>query len=89
MTENDAPVIIEAALNGVTSRARNANVPATAEEQAKDALACADAGATVIHTHAPNIAAPTMKAVIDPTAIMRFKNAYFSAEVSNLGTVRK
>ena len=56
MTANDAPVIIEAALNGVTSRARNSNVPATADEQAKDALACVDAGATVIHTHAPNIA---------------------------------
>ena len=56
MTENDAPVIIEAALNGVTSRARNADVPATAEEQASDALACVAAGATVIHTHAPNIA---------------------------------
>jgi 3-keto-5-aminohexanoate cleavage enzyme len=55
MTQTDAPVIIEAALNGVTSRDRNANVPATAEEQAKDALACVDAGATVIHTHAPNI----------------------------------
>jgi len=58
MNENHAPVIIEAALNGVTSRARNPNVPATAEEQAKDALACVDAGATVIHTHAPNIAVP-------------------------------
>ncbi|HEY5171524.1 MAG TPA: 3-keto-5-aminohexanoate cleavage protein, partial [Acidimicrobiia bacterium] len=58
MNENDAPVIIEAALNGVTSRARNPNVPATAEEQAKDALACFDAGATVIHTHAPDIALP-------------------------------
>jgi uncharacterized protein (DUF849 family) len=58
MNENHAPVIIEAALNGVTIRARNPNVPATAEEQAKDALACVDAGATVIHTHAPNIAAP-------------------------------
>jgi uncharacterized protein (DUF849 family) len=56
MTANDAPVIIEAALNGVTSRAHNSNVPATADEQAKDALACVDAGATVIHTHAPNIA---------------------------------
>jgi uncharacterized protein (DUF849 family) len=56
------PVIIEAALNGVTSRNRNANVPATAEEQASDALACVDAGATVIHTHAPNIAAPPEEA---------------------------
>ena len=62
MSQNDAPVIIEAALNGVTSRARNANVPATAEEQAKDALACVDAGATVIHTHAPNIAVPPAEA---------------------------
>ncbi len=49
MTE---PVIIEAACNGVTSRAHNPNVPITAAEQAKDALACIDAGATVIHTHA-------------------------------------
>jgi 3-keto-5-aminohexanoate cleavage enzyme len=58
MSQNDAPVIIEAALNGVTTRAHNANVPATAEEQAKDALECVDAGATVIHTHAPNIVVP-------------------------------
>ena len=36
-------------------RTATPNVPATAEEQAKDALACVDAGATVIHTHAPNI----------------------------------
>jgi uncharacterized protein (DUF849 family) len=43
MTTTDVPVIIEAALNGVTSRQHNANVPATAEEQAKDALACVDA----------------------------------------------
>jgi uncharacterized protein (DUF849 family) len=57
------PVIIEAALNGVTSRDRNPVVPATAEEQAKDALACVDAGATVIHTHAPNIAVPPEEAV--------------------------
>jgi 3-keto-5-aminohexanoate cleavage enzyme len=58
MTANDAPVIIEAALNGVTTRAHNPTVPATAEEQAKDALGCVDAGATVIHAHAPNIAVP-------------------------------
>ncbi len=56
MTATDAPVIIEAALNGVTSRKRNDHVPATSEEQAKDALECVAAGATVIHTHAPNIA---------------------------------
>jgi uncharacterized protein (DUF849 family) len=62
MTETDAPVIIEAALNGVTTRAHNANVPATAEDQAVDALACVAAGATVIHTHAPNIVVPAAEA---------------------------
>jgi uncharacterized protein (DUF849 family) len=56
------PVIIEAALNGVTSPKRNPNVPATADDQAVDALACVDAGATVIHTHAPNIAVPPEEA---------------------------
>src|SRR3984957_18069712 len=49
------PVMIEVALNGVTSRRRNPNVPATVEEHAVDALACIDAGATIIHTHAPNL----------------------------------
>jgi 3-keto-5-aminohexanoate cleavage enzyme len=51
----DAPVILEVALNGVTTRHRNPNVPATVEEHANDALACVDAGATIIHTHAPNL----------------------------------
>jgi uncharacterized protein (DUF849 family) len=46
-----APVIIEAALNGVTSRQRNPLVPVSAEEHARDGLACVDAGATVVHTH--------------------------------------
>jgi uncharacterized protein (DUF849 family) len=55
------PVIIEAALNGVTTPARNSNVAATPEAQAADALACVDAGATVIHTHAPDF-------VEDPSA---------------------
>src|SRR6476619_6850646 len=54
-TPADQPVMIEVALNGVTSRRRNPNVPATVEEHAKDALACIDAGATIIHTHAPNL----------------------------------
>jgi uncharacterized protein (DUF849 family) len=53
------PVIIEAALNGVTSPARNPNVPATPEALADDAIACVDAGATVVHTHAPDIAVPS------------------------------
>jgi len=58
MTDDHAPVIIEAALNGVTSPARNPNVPTTPAAHADDALACIDAGATVIHTHAPDLAVP-------------------------------
>jgi uncharacterized protein (DUF849 family) len=60
-------VIIEAAMNGVTGRGRNPHVPLSPEEQAKDALACVDAGATVIHTHAANIAAP-LDEVVDAYA---------------------
>ncbi len=49
------PVMIEVALNGVTSRGRNPQVPATVQEHAADALACVAAGATIVHTHAPNL----------------------------------
>jgi 3-keto-5-aminohexanoate cleavage enzyme len=45
------PLIIEAALNGGTPKSRNPNTPKTPDEIAADALACLDAGATVIHTH--------------------------------------
>jgi 3-keto-5-aminohexanoate cleavage enzyme len=45
------PLIIEAALNGGTPQSRNPNTPRTPDEIAVDALACLDAGATVIHTH--------------------------------------
>jgi len=44
-------VIIEAALNGVTPKTVNANVPRTPEEIGADALRCLDAGAAIVHTH--------------------------------------
>lgn len=50
----NAPVIIEAALNGITSRRHNPNVPITPEELTTEAIACVDAGATVVHTHTPD-----------------------------------
>ena len=46
-----APVIIEAAINGATPKARNPHVPITAAEIAADALRCAAAGAAVVHSH--------------------------------------
>ena len=44
-------VIIEAALNGATSKQRNPHVPVTPEEIAADAVACIDAGAAIVHNH--------------------------------------
>jgi 3-keto-5-aminohexanoate cleavage enzyme len=46
-----APVIIEAAINGVTSKQTNPNVPRSAEEIAADALRCFAAGASIVHNH--------------------------------------
>lgn len=45
------PLIIEAALNGGTPKARNPHVPRSPAEIATDSLACLDAGAAIIHTH--------------------------------------
>jgi uncharacterized protein (DUF849 family) len=44
-------VIIEAAINGQTSKERNPHVARTPEEISADALACIEAGAAIIHNH--------------------------------------
>jgi 3-keto-5-aminohexanoate cleavage enzyme len=46
-----APVIIEAALNGGLPQSWNPRVPRTPQEIAADAIACLDAGATIVHNH--------------------------------------
>jgi 3-keto-5-aminohexanoate cleavage enzyme len=46
------PVWLEVALNGPWSRDRQPRIPLQADEIFADALACADAGASVIHFHA-------------------------------------
>jgi uncharacterized protein (DUF849 family) len=50
------PVIIEAAINGATSRERNPNVPQTPAEITRDALACLAAGAAIVHNHIDDFA---------------------------------
>lgn len=45
------PVVIEAAINGATTKRRNPHVPISPEEIAADALACFEAGAAIIHNH--------------------------------------
>ncbi len=65
------PVIIEAALNGITSRGRNSNVPVTPAELAEDAIACVDAGATIVHTHAHDFGAPVDELVATYARVLR------------------
>jgi 3-keto-5-aminohexanoate cleavage enzyme len=52
------PVIIEAAINGVTTKAVNPNAPLQPDEIGRDALACFDAGAAIVHNHIDVFAAP-------------------------------
>ena len=52
------PVIIEAAVNGVTRKAQNPHVPVEPEEIAADALACFEAGAAIVHNHIDRFGVP-------------------------------
>jgi len=45
------PVIIEAAINGATSKKTNPHVPRSPSEITADALACLGAGAAIVHNH--------------------------------------
>lgn len=45
------PVILEAAINGTTTKARNSKVPRTPAEITADALACIEVGAALVHNH--------------------------------------
>ena len=44
-------VVIEVALNGATPKSLNPHVPRRPEEITRDALACIEAGASVVHNH--------------------------------------
>ena len=52
------PVILEVALNGITGPERNPAAPRLPAELARDALACLDAGAAIVHTHTHQPALP-------------------------------
>jgi uncharacterized protein (DUF849 family) len=45
------PTVIEAAVNGMTTKEQNPHVPRTVDEIVEDGLRCLDAGASVIHHH--------------------------------------
>ncbi len=50
-TYTETPLIIEASLNGYTSKETNPRVPYSDEEIVADAVACMEAGAALIHNH--------------------------------------
>ena len=56
MATNVAPVIIEAAINGMTTKLMNPNVPRTSDEIASEALRSIEAGAAIVHTHNADLA---------------------------------
>jgi uncharacterized protein (DUF849 family) len=56
MSANETPVIIEAAINGLTSREKNPSVPWGSEAIARDALRCLELGASIIHAHNSDMA---------------------------------
>jgi 3-keto-5-aminohexanoate cleavage enzyme len=58
MTTAPAPVIIEAAINGATTKERNPHVPVSPAELTDDALACIEAGAAIIHCHCNPVGGP-------------------------------
>ena len=49
-------VVIEAAINGATSKARNPHTPTAPDEIARDAVACMEAGAAIVHNHIDDFA---------------------------------
>jgi 3-keto-5-aminohexanoate cleavage enzyme len=68
---SDNPVLIEAAINGTSTKERNPNVPITPEEIRADAARCLDSGATIIHAHNHDIrlsGEPAARAYLDAWA---------------------
>ncbi len=55
MAVSSEPVIIEVALNGGTPTERNPHSPQTQQALVEDAIRCIEAGAAIVHTHAPDI----------------------------------
>ena len=50
-THDESPVIIEAAINGMTTPAKNPRVPQGPEAIAAEALLALELGASIIHAH--------------------------------------
>ena len=51
----DAPVILEAAINGMTTKGKNPHAPTSHAEIRRDARLCYELGATIVHAHNSDI----------------------------------
>ena len=71
MSRSDVPVILEAAINGMTSKAKNPNAPRTPEEITREALHCFALGASIVHAHNGDIALTGRAAADDYLAAWR------------------
>ena len=62
---SETPVILEAAINGMTSKEKNPNAPRSHDEIERDALRCFEMGATIVHAHNSDIALDGREAADD------------------------
>jgi 3-keto-5-aminohexanoate cleavage enzyme len=68
----DKPVILECAINGSVTKAKNPLAPGTLEEHTEEVIKCLDTGATIIHMHSNrpnedvNLAAQPYKEIYGP-----------------------
>ena len=71
MSRIDGPVILEVAINGMTSKAKNPNAPRTPAEITHEALRCFALGASIVHAHNSDIAQSGRAAADDYLAAWR------------------
>jgi 3-keto-5-aminohexanoate cleavage enzyme len=71
VSRRETPVVLEVALNGLTSPEKNRHVPRTPGELRRDAVACLAAGAAILHAHSPDMRATGDDAARDYLAAWR------------------
>lgn len=80
-------LIIDARLNEYTFREPNPNIPFSPEEIARDAAACCEAGASIVHYHArdPESGAPSADPALYAEAARRIRGACDAIIMPTLG----
>ena len=68
---SDNPVVVEAAINGMTPKSRNPAAPKSTDELIVEAIACLDAGASIIHFHISGFDLSTQQSVDEYAPVFR------------------